>query len=65
MCSAPLPQDADVTALKNRLYDDYRIEVPVFELNGNKLIRLSVQGYNTEDDLTRLHQALSQILQDR
>jgi isopenicillin-N epimerase len=64
MCSAPLPQDADLTALKSRLYDEFRIEVPVIDWSGNKLIRLSVQGYNTEDDLSRLQHALSQILHD-
>jgi isopenicillin-N epimerase len=62
MCTAPLPTDVDVPVLKNRLYDDFRIEVPVLEWKGNKLIRVSVQGYNTEKDLNRLCSALSHLL---
>jgi isopenicillin-N epimerase len=62
MFTAPLPADVDVAVLKSRLYDDYRIEVPVLEWNGNKLIRVSVQGYNTRADLQRLYDALSSLL---
>lgn len=33
------------------LYDIYRIEVPIIKWNGMDLLRLSVQAYNTEEDL--------------
>ena len=62
MAAAPLPADTDVLLLKNRLYDEYRIEVPVHEWNGNKLIRVSVQGYNTKRDIDKLIDALSTLL---
>ena len=62
MTSVPLPSDTDVTSLKNRLYDEYRVEIPVLEWNGNKLIRISVQGYNTKRDVDKLIHALSIIL---
>jgi len=62
MATAPLPADTDIVALKTRLYDEYRIEVPLLEWNGQKLIRISVQGYNTKKDLDRLVQALSHFL---
>ena len=62
MFTASLPADVDVADLKNRLYEEYRIEVPVLEWNGNKLIRVSVQGYNARQDLNRLHEALSRLL---
>lgn len=62
MFTAPLPADTDVTSLKNRLYNDFKIEVPVHEWNGNKLIRVSVQGYNTQEDLDALCHALSLLL---
>jgi len=62
MAAAPLPADADVLALKNQLYDKYRIEVPVHEWNGYKLIRVSVQGYNTKKDIEKLIHALSTLL---
>ena len=62
MAAAPLPVDTDILLLKNQLYDEYRIEVPVHEWNGNKLIRVSVQGYNTKRDVDKLLQALSILL---
>jgi len=62
MAAAPLPADTDILLLKNQLYDEYRIEVPVHEWNGNKLIRVSVQGYNTKRDVDKLLQALSILL---
>jgi isopenicillin-N epimerase len=65
MFSAPLPAEVDVVTLKNRLYEEYRIEVPVHEWNGNKLIRVSVQGYNTRRDIDTLCNALSVLLKER
>jgi isopenicillin-N epimerase len=62
MASAPLPADINIPLLKNRLYDEYRIEVPVHEWNGNKLIRISVQGYNTKQDIDKLLRALTELL---
>ena len=62
MVSAPLPADTDIPLLKNRLYDEYRIEVPVHDWNGNKLVRISVQGYNTKRDVDRVIHALSELL---
>lgn len=62
MFAAPLPAKTDVAALKTRLYDEYRIEVPIIEWNGNKLIRVSVQGYNTEEDVGALYNALTDLL---
>jgi len=37
MTTAPLPADTDNLTLKKRLYDEYRIEVPLIDWNGNKL----------------------------
>ncbi len=62
MFTAPLPADTDIALLKNRLYDEYRIEVPLVDWNGNKLIRVSVQGYNTKRDLDHLYRALANLL---
>lgn len=62
MAASPLPADTDVNRLKNQLYDEYRIEVPVYEWSGNKLIRVSVQGYNTKQDVDKLIHALSILL---
>lgn len=58
MFAAPLPADTDIAALKVRLYDEFRIEVPLIDWNGNKLIRVSIQAYNSRRDVDRLLHAL-------
>lgn len=62
MFSARLPVETDIVALKSRLYEEYRVEVPLIEWNNNKLIRVSVQGYNTQQDLKRLLEAFGSVL---
>jgi isopenicillin-N epimerase len=62
MTAAPLPSITDIAALKTRLYDEYRIEVPLISWNNHKLIRVSVQGYNTKKDIDHLVRALSILL---
>jgi isopenicillin-N epimerase len=49
----------DPAALKQRLYDEHRIEVPVFETRHGWVLRVSVQGYNDEGDLRALEAALA------
>lgn len=53
MVVMPVPH-ADAEALRRRLFDDSRIEIPVTQHGGQTFVRLSVQGYNTQDDLERL-----------
>lgn len=64
VASAPLPADAacDLAALQSRLYDEYRVEIPIIVWNDKKLIRISIQGYNTKKDVDRLLFALSKLL---
>jgi len=62
MVSASLPPETDIVALKMRMYDDYRIEVPLVKWNEKKLIRISVQGYNMQTDIDRLMDALGKTL---
>lgn len=59
---ARLPRIRDLAALKSRLYDEYHIEVPLIEWNEQHWIRISVQGYNTQEDIDTLVQALSRLL---
>ncbi len=49
-------------ALKQRLYDEYRIEVPLPVWRDQPAVRVSVQGYNTRADLERLMAALGTLL---
>jgi isopenicillin-N epimerase len=58
MIVATLPADTDLAALKARLLNEYRIEIPLIAWNERKLIRLSVQGYNSRRDMDRLLTAL-------
>jgi isopenicillin-N epimerase len=58
---APLPH-LNLAALKNRLYDEYRIEVPLIEWNAMHLIRVSVQAYNDQADVDALLDALNSLL---
>ncbi len=62
MVAVPLPPSTDTSALKVRLYDDYRIEIPVHRWQDIPLIRVSIQGYNTPTDVERLYAALRDIL---
>jgi isopenicillin-N epimerase len=62
MTVATLPADVDIVALKQKLYDEYRVEIPLIDWHGNKLIRLSVQGYNSSRDTDRLLFALKKLL---
>jgi len=65
MTTAPLPPETDISTLKKQLYDQYRIEVPLIEWNGHKLIRISIQGYNTREDVDKLCRSLEQLLYGR
>jgi isopenicillin-N epimerase len=62
LTTAPLPADTDPAALKSRLYDEYRIEIPITAWKDKKLIRISIQGYNSKKDVDRLLFALSKLL---
>jgi isopenicillin-N epimerase len=62
MALAPLPPETDEVALKARLYDTYRVEIPTIRWNGRPYIRASFQGYNTAADLDALMAALGDLL---
>ena len=61
MAAFPLPP-CDGAALQRRLYDEYRVEVPIIEWNGRRLVRVSVQGCNSADDVGALVEALRALL---
>lgn len=58
---ARLPE-VDTDALQTRLYDTYRIEVPTVRWQGQRLLRVSIQGYNTQADADALLAALKALL---
>ncbi|MHC5112807.1 MAG: aminotransferase class V-fold PLP-dependent enzyme [Planctomycetota bacterium] len=66
MVSLPVPDATrrrfdDATELHDVLYDQYRLEVPMFELGDTWLIRPSCQVYNTPEQYERLGRAVREI----
>jgi isopenicillin-N epimerase len=60
MLGAALPP-CDVGEVQRRLLDEHRIEVPLHELLGFPLVRVSIQAYNDEEDVDALVTALARI----
>jgi isopenicillin-N epimerase len=61
MASIPVPF-ADPVAAQRRLFDEFKIEVPIFAWNGRALLRVSIQVYNTPDDIDRLVDAVARLV---
>jgi isopenicillin-N epimerase len=61
MAALPLPA-CDGAALQCRLWEEYRVEVPVLSWGGWRLVRVSVRGYNTLEDVEALASALVAFL---
>ncbi len=57
---ALLPPDCQPEGLQVWLYEKYQIEIPVIQWQDRWLIRPSVQGYNTQEDLDLLLEALEE-----
>lgn len=62
MATARLPDSTDIIALKTRLYEEFRIEVPLIAWKNLKLIRYSFQVYNCYEDALALRDALDRLL---
>jgi isopenicillin-N epimerase len=60
MCAVELPQGS-IERLGTRLWDDYRVEVPLIKWNGRELLRVSIQAYNCPEDVDRLIEALTEL----
>ena len=57
----PLPKNIP-SNLKKRLWEEYQIEIPVFEWNGQEFVRVSIQVYNTQKDVDLLMSALRSLI---
>jgi isopenicillin-N epimerase len=64
MAAFPLPP-CDAQRLQQRLYDEFRIEVPIISWNERQFVRVSIQGYNTQADVDALVRALERLLPPR
>lgn len=61
MASVPV-KTSNPAALKELLFNKYKIEIPVMPLNGNYFIRYSINAYNSQEDLDILYKALEDII---
>ena len=57
----PLPKNIP-SNLKKRLWEEYQIEIPVFEWSGQEFVRVSIQVYNTQKDVDLLMSALRSLI---
>ncbi len=60
--AAELPPGCQPEKLQSWLYDQHGIEIPVIEWENRWLIRPSVQGYNTREELNKLVEAVQSYL---
>lgn len=60
---APIP-NSDLSLLKQRLYDKYKVEVPLIQWHDRQFIRISVQGYNGQEDIDALISALKALMSE-
>ena len=58
---APIPA-SNLASLKSRLYDEFKVEVPLVLWQDKQFIRISIQGYNTQEDVDALVNALQVLL---
>lgn len=61
MASLPLPP-CNAETLKQRLYNEFHIEVPIINWNERQFVRVSIQAYNTQADVDALAEALQTLL---
>jgi isopenicillin-N epimerase len=61
MASIPI-RTSDAVALKDLLFNKYKIEIPVMPLNGSYFLRYSISAYNSQADLEVLYKALQDII---
>lgn len=61
MCAIPLP-NGDAAELHRLLREEWSIEIPVISWHDRRLIRISLQGYNSPADVERLLTALKALL---
>ncbi len=60
MCSIPI-NTMNPVGLKETLYNEYHIEIPIMKIDHGTFIRISLNAYNNPNDLDILFEALSSI----
>lgn len=62
MCAIPLPA-GDAPSLHQCLREEWKIEIPIVAWQDLRLLRISLQGYNSPADIERLLTALAAIFE--
>jgi isopenicillin-N epimerase len=60
MCSIPINTN-DIHGLKELLFQKYKIEIPVMKLDHGTFLRISLNAYNSQNDLNVLRAAVIDI----
>ncbi len=60
MCSVPIRSKNDLK-LKEQIFNQYKIEIPLMKSDDQLFIRLSIQSYNNQDDIEYLMDVLNKI----
>jgi len=63
MCSMQIQTDAP-EKLQRLLYEKYKIEIPVMRQDNKIYLRYSINAFNSQDDLDKLYDALSEIIKE-
>jgi isopenicillin-N epimerase len=64
MFSIPI-DTTDPEKLKQRLFETYKIEVPVTRQDSRLMVRYSINAFNSQEDLDRLYSALEEIIHQK
>ncbi len=62
MTAFRLPAHTDARGWRQRLWEEFRIEVPIVERPEGLLLRVSTHFYNTRDEIDRLAEAVDRML---
>lgn len=63
MCAIELPAGS-IEKLGTRLFDEYKVEVPLVRWNNREFLRISIQAYNSVEDVDRLVDALGKMVRE-
>lgn len=63
MCSIPI-RTTKPLELKETLFHKYKIEIPVMKLEDKFFLRIAINGYNSQQDLDILREALEDIIEN-
>ena len=54
----------DPVKLQRRLFEQYKIEIPVAVQNGNAYLRYSIQAFNNQQELDYLYDSVLELLKE-